>query len=159
MDFDRKLNESLIFYLCGEAQSIHWALSWHNVCSDWLDTSGHFAGWPAVFILCTRCICSRGPVLLNKIIHFGWQILTQDVMLLCISETHNVWELSKQTRTGTGSYCDFLDWCLFFCCWCMFSIVGSLLLMTLLYSAPQLIRPQALIEYKCISHFHLKNLF
>lgn len=150
----------LIFYLWGEAWSSRWGFPRCNVCSEWLDTSGRFAGWPAVVMLPTRCVCSRGPVItLNKIVHFGWQILTQAVTLLCISETHNVWELSKQTRTGTGSYCDVLDSCLFFYCWCMFSIVCGLLLMTLLYSALQLIKPKALIEYKYISHFHLKSLF
>lgn len=150
----------VILYLCREALNSRWAFPRHNVYSEWLDTSGLFAGLPAVVMLRTRCICSRGPVItLNKIVHFGWQILTQAVTLLCISETHNVWELSKQTRTGTGSYCDVLDWCLFFYCWCMFSIVCGLLLMTLLYSALVLIRPKALTEYKYISHFHLKSLF
>lgn len=150
----------LIFYLWWEACSIRWVFPRRNVCSEWLDTSGCFAHWPAVVMLPTRCVCSRGPVItLNKIVHFGWQILTQAVTLLCISETHNIWELSKQTRTGTGSYCDVLGSCLFLYCWCMFSIVRDLLLMTLLYGALWLIRPKPLTEYKYISHFHLKSLF
>lgn len=120
------------------------------------DTTCVLNGWTLMFglpLLCClqRCVCSRGPVImLNKIVHFAWQILTQAVTFLCISETHNVWELSKQTRTGTGSYCDVLDSCLFFYCWCMFSIVYGLLLMTLLYSALWLIRPKTLTEYKYI---------
>lgn len=149
-----------IFYLWGEAWRRHWAFHRHNERSEWMDTSGRVAGWPAVVMLPTRCVCSRGPVIkLNKIVHFRWQILTQAVTLLCISETHNIWELSKQTRTGTGSYRDVLDSCLLSCCWCTFSVVCGLLLMTLLSSALQLIRPKALTEYKYISHFHLRSLF
>lgn len=57
--------------------------------------------------------CLQGDVIyskgfsfsLNKITRLGWQILTQAVTLLCISAAPNVGGLSRQTRTGTGSYC------------------------------------------------------
>lgn len=72
-------------------KSLEQVLSKCNVSFEWLESSNSSAGWPAVVKLSTRFVCSGSPNnMLNKIVHFEWQILTQAVTLLCISETHNV---------------------------------------------------------------------